>query len=150
VPSSLVEVDWDFRDAYCLQDDEPWWWGSMLLWNVGMLQQDYTRYISKYCKLHTCSCENRRFYNKLISSAFRDMSMGWDYYLWTVATNGPFFHPQINMSFRAMWKDTDRGKTEDLGENPVPVPPCPQQILHGLTPKRTEVSVMRGRWVTGR
>jgi hypothetical protein len=30
------------------------------------------------------------------------------------------------------WKVID-GKTEELGEEPVPVPLCPPQILHGLT-----------------
>jgi hypothetical protein len=40
-PCSLVEVGRHFRDAYCFHhqgDDE----GSMHLWNVGLLQSDYT------------------------------------------------------------------------------------------------------------
>jgi hypothetical protein len=31
------------------------------------------------------------------------------------------------------WNETDREKTEVLGEKPVPVPLCPPQILHRLT-----------------
>jgi hypothetical protein len=38
-----------------------------------------------------------------------------------------------------------QGKTEVLGEEPVPVPLCPPQILHGLTRDRTRTSAMRGR-----
>jgi hypothetical protein len=29
------------------------------------------------------------------------------------------------------WNEIDRGKTEVLGEKPVPVPICPPQIPHG-------------------
>jgi hypothetical protein len=32
------------------------------------------------------------------------------------------------------WNEIDRGKTEILGEKPVPVPLCPPQIPHGPTP----------------
>jgi hypothetical protein len=38
-----------------------------------------------------------------------------------------------------------QGKTEELGEKPVPVPLCPPQILRGLTRDRTRASAVRGR-----
>jgi hypothetical protein len=37
-----------------------------------------------------------------------------------------------------------QGKTEVLGEKPVPVPLCPPQIPHGLTRDQTRASVVRG------
>jgi hypothetical protein len=37
------------------------------------------------------------------------------------------------------------GKTEVLGEKPVPVPLFPPQIPHGLTRDRTRASAVRGR-----
>jgi hypothetical protein len=42
--------------------------------------------------------------------------------------------------FRVMehwWNEIDRGKTEVLGEKPVPLLRCPPQIPHGLTRDRT-------------
>jgi hypothetical protein len=41
-----------------------------------------------------------------------------------------------------------QGKTEELGEKPVPVPLCPPQIPHGLTRDRTRASAVRGRRLT--
>jgi hypothetical protein len=41
-----------------------------------------------------------------------------------------------------------QGKTEELGEKPVPVPLCPPQIPHGLTRDRTRASAMGGRRLT--
>jgi hypothetical protein len=47
-----------------------------------------------------------------------------------------------------------KGKTEVLGEKPVPMPLCPPQILHELTRFRTLASAVRGRrltaWATAR
>jgi hypothetical protein len=47
-----------------------------------------------------------------------------------------------------------QGKTEILGEKPVPVPLCPPHIPHGLTRHRTQSSAVRGRrltaWATAR
>jgi hypothetical protein len=40
------------------------------------------------------------------------------------------------------------GETEELRENPVPVPLCPPQILHGLTQVQTRASVERNRLIT--
>jgi hypothetical protein len=41
-----------------------------------------------------------------------------------------------------------QGKTEELGEKPVPMPLCPPQIPHGLTRSRTRASAVRGRRLT--
>jgi hypothetical protein len=41
-----------------------------------------------------------------------------------------------------------RGKTEVLGEKPVPVPLCPPQIPHALTSGRTRASAVGGRRLT--
>jgi hypothetical protein len=41
-----------------------------------------------------------------------------------------------------------QGKTEVLGEKPVPVPLCPPQIPHGLTRDRTRFSAVTGRRLT--
>jgi hypothetical protein len=40
------------------------------------------------------------------------------------------------------------GKTEVLGEKPVPVPLCPPQIPHGLARDQTWASAVGGRWLT--
>jgi hypothetical protein len=40
------------------------------------------------------------------------------------------------------------GKTEILGEKPVPLPLCPPQIPHGLTRDRARPSAVRGRRLT--
>jgi hypothetical protein len=41
-----------------------------------------------------------------------------------------------------------QGKTEVLGEKPVPGPLCPTQTPHGLTRHRTRASAVGGRWLT--
>jgi hypothetical protein len=41
-----------------------------------------------------------------------------------------------------------QGKTEVLGEKPVPVPLCPPQIPHGLKGDWTQASAVRGRRLT--
>ena len=41
-----------------------------------------------------------------------------------------------------------QGKTEVLGEKPVPVTICPPQIAHGLIRDRTRASAVRGRRLT--
>jgi hypothetical protein len=41
-----------------------------------------------------------------------------------------------------------QGKTEELGEKPVPVPLYPPQIPHGLTQARTRASAVRSRRLT--
>jgi hypothetical protein len=41
-----------------------------------------------------------------------------------------------------------QGKTEVLGEKPVPLPLCPPQIPHGLTRDRTRASAVGGRQLT--
>jgi hypothetical protein len=41
-----------------------------------------------------------------------------------------------------------QGKTEVLGEKPVPVPLCPPQIPHWLTRDRTRAAAVEGRRLT--
>jgi hypothetical protein len=41
-----------------------------------------------------------------------------------------------------------QGKTEELGEKPIPVPLCPPQIPHGLNRDRTRASAVGGRRLT--
>jgi hypothetical protein len=41
-----------------------------------------------------------------------------------------------------------QGKTEVLGEKPVPVPLCPPEIPHGLNRDRTRASAVGGRRLT--
>ena len=47
-----------------------------------------------------------------------------------------------------LWNETDRGKTEVLGQKPVPVPLYPPQIPHGLTQDRNRASTVRRRRLT--
>jgi hypothetical protein len=76
-----------------------------------------------------------------------------DYYgvrrLWTAATNGHIVHPLDDIW---VWRTTVewywQGKTEELGENPVPVPMCPPEIPHGQTQAWTWASAVRGRLLT--
>jgi hypothetical protein len=56
--------------------------------------------------------------------------------------------PQMIWDWRATVEWYWQGKTEELGEKPVPVPLCPPQIPHGLTRPRTRSSAVRGRWLT--
>jgi hypothetical protein len=62
--------------------------------------------------------------------------------------------PQMIWVWRATVEWYWQGKTEELGEKPVPVPLCPPQIPHGLTRARNWASAVRGRrlttWATAR
>jgi hypothetical protein len=53
--------------------------------------------------------------------------------------------PQMIWVWRAMVEWYIDGKTEELGEKPVPMPLCSPQIPHGLTRVRTRASAVRGR-----
>jgi hypothetical protein len=50
-PCGLVEIDRRFRDAYCLRH-QGYHGGSKHLWNVGLLQRDYTSQYPRNC--HVC------------------------------------------------------------------------------------------------
>jgi hypothetical protein len=50
--------------------------------------------------------------------------------------------PQMIRVWRATVEWYWQGKTEELGEKPVPVPLCPPQIPHGLTRARTLASAV--------
>ena len=54
------------------------------------------------------------------------------------------------MSMEQWWNDTDRGKTEVLGQKPVPVPLSRPQISNGLTWNQARDSAVRRRRVTAR
>jgi hypothetical protein len=56
------------------------------------------------------------------------------------------FYPFPSNGARVKWNW--QGKTEVLGEKPVPVPLCPPQIPHGLTRDRTRASAVGGRRLT--
>jgi hypothetical protein len=56
--------------------------------------------------------------------------------------------PQMIWVWRATVEWHWQGKTEELGDKPVPVLLCPPQILHGMIPSRTRASAVRGRWLT--
>jgi hypothetical protein len=58
--------------------------------------------------------------------------------------SGIFIFPSNGAPVEWNWQ----GKTEVLGEKPVPVPLCPPQIPHGLTRDRTRASAVRGRRLT--
>jgi hypothetical protein len=56
--------------------------------------------------------------------------------------------PQMIWVWRATVEWYWQGKTEELGERPVPLPLCPPQIPHRLTRARTRASAVRGRRLT--
>jgi hypothetical protein len=58
---------------------------------------------------------------------------------------GLFFIPHDMWVWRATVELYWQGKTEELGENPVPVPLCPVQSPQRLTWARTRDSAVRGR-----
>jgi hypothetical protein len=58
------------------------------------------------------------------------------------------FFPWMIHEYGALMEWYWQGKTEELGEKPVPVPLCPPQIPHGLTRLRTQASAVGGRRLT--
>jgi hypothetical protein len=68
--------------------------------------------------------------------------------LWTVVSNGYIFHPRMIWVWRAMVEWYWQGKTEELGEKPVPVQLCRPQIPHGLTRSWTQASAVTSQRLT--
>jgi hypothetical protein len=58
------------------------------------------------------------------------------------------FIPHVIWVWRVTVEWYWQGKTEDITENPVPVPFCPPQILHELTQAWTQTTMVRGRRLT--
>jgi hypothetical protein len=81
--------------------------------------------------LHCCSCQ-----------WCETMSLNCGY-------SGSIVHPPGDMwAWRAMLKWYWQGKTEELGEDPVPLLFSPPQIPHGLTRARSRPSAVRGLRLT--
>jgi hypothetical protein len=77
------------------------------------------------------------------------MLMGWDYVSEIAATNRPIVHPSGHISVRrAMVEWYWQGKSDELGEMPVPATLCPPQIPDGLTWAQTLASTVRGWQLT--
>jgi hypothetical protein len=55
--------------------------------------------------------------------------------------------PKWSMSMESHGGMILTGKTEELGEKPVPVPLCPPQIQHGPTRARTRASAVRNTFL---
>jgi hypothetical protein len=52
------------------------------------------------------------------------ISMGWDYIIWTAATNGPIVHPPYDNEYgEPRWNDTDRAKPKNSEKT------CPSAIF---------------------
>jgi hypothetical protein len=69
---------------------------------------------------------------------FLFITMGWDDISELRPPAGLLFIPQMIYVYDGpRWHEIDRGKNEELGEKPVPVPLCQPQIPRGLTWART-------------
>jgi hypothetical protein len=63
----------------------------------------------------------------------------------TEAANGPIVRPSDMSEYGAAAEWYWQGKTEGIGEKPLPVPLCPPQIPHGLPWERTGTSAARSQ-----
>jgi hypothetical protein len=64
--------------------------------------------------------------------------------LWTAAINAPTVILQVIYKHeQPWWNGSDWGKPNNAETKPVPVPLCPSQIPHGLTPARNRTSAVR-------
>jgi hypothetical protein len=59
------------------------------------------------------------------------------------ATKGHIVHPPDDMSAKSHGGMILTGKTEELGEKPVPVPLCPPQIPYGLTRASVMINIIK-------
>jgi hypothetical protein len=90
-------------------------------------------YVSKYARLFILS------FVHFDGDEFISMNYGHKRAYWS--------YPRWYMSMEPWWNDM-RGKCEEVGDEPVPVPVCSPQIPQGLTRARTQASAVRGRRVT--
>jgi hypothetical protein len=58
--------------------------------------------------------------------------------------------PPLLHVMECQWYEIIDGRTEVLGEKPVPVPLCPPQIPHGLTQDQTRAPVVGGQQLPAR
>jgi hypothetical protein len=74
IASRLIELDWRFRGAYCLHHqctlDRPHDGGSMNLWNIGILLQDYTAISRKIIIFILATARNLNLYELLAVKLF--------------------------------------------------------------------------------
>jgi hypothetical protein len=81
-----------------------------------------------------------------VRGIFFPLKVGWVYtQTWMPTYVSLLRIPQMIWVWRATVEWYWQGKTEELGEKPVPVPFCPQHIPHGLTRVRTRASLVTGR-----
>jgi hypothetical protein len=74
--------------------------------------------------------------------------MGWDNVSELLSLTEILFIPHTIWVWRTTMGWYWQGKTEELGEKPVPVPLCPPQIPHGLTRAWIRTSVVKVRRLT--
>jgi hypothetical protein len=107
------------------------------------------RYIPESCRLHICRRKNMQSQILIDWLIGWLISIGWDCVSELLSLTDIVHPPRRqksmeNNSGMIYWQ----GKTEKLGEKPVPVPLCPPQIPQELTRARTRDSARRARWLT--
>jgi hypothetical protein len=90
------------------------------------------KFITKYV--------SHRQNSQMIFTLFKRIILQYFYFI-LCATHRHIVLPPDDKSLESDGGMILTGKTEELGENPVPVPLCPPQIPHGLT----RASAARGR-----